>query len=236
MLFGDAQSLLLGRSIPVFHDSPIIHLIVDRDENRFDAHQILLFDAAPWFRTAMKPCWNESTGMRILMPEDDADVVHQFITWLYHRKFDFSKEDLKSPMFDMTICRLYVFADKFSAANLCRDTIRLLLAMLQWHSWKPTIDLLQYVEQNTLDHCGLSQLIIDWFAWHKEPTWFDSDEATALLEDAPHLAARLLRGLAQRLSKIPLKYAEKVAGGPLYYDVDKYIVVAAHQKGHESHQ
>lgn len=176
--------------------------MVGKDENVFNVHEDRLFEVSPFFKAAFESKFREATNRSMSLPEDDTDVVEQFVQWVYFGTLDYERlkemKDLESPGFELTF-RLYVFADKYDLAQIksliCKDMFKAFKG-INWGRLDK--DTLTYVYQSTVKNDLLRTMIKDALVWKTTCAWYEMEENLLWLHNMQDLAFDVTVSLAKR--------------------------------------
>ena len=184
-----------------FQDSSIVTLNVGPDKRTFHVHQNLLFKQSPVFKAAFSGECRESSERCMALPEDDPETVERFMQWLYFRSLGLTK-GVSVETWDeryWQLARLNTLADKFNVGLLKNAIIDELFALRKIAPMPPQSPVIGYIYENTTRASSLRKLIVGWYAWHINFTWYTSSSAPECFEDTPTFAADLAIALSQRV-------------------------------------
>lgn len=89
---------------------PTVELIVGENAEVFTFYENILCSIAPYFETALRGGYKETTAKRIEMLDENPVVIRRFQLWVYSGSFFVDEADRRS--IDYTLCvRIYVFAE-----------------------------------------------------------------------------------------------------------------------------
>lgn len=110
-------------------DDRIVTIRVGSEETakQFSAHEAILRENSPFFRTALDKRWKEGRTQRIDLPRDDGDVVAAFLDWSYFKII--ASKPVSPPALPMDdgefdfLARLYCFAERTCCDAFADDII-----------------------------------------------------------------------------------------------------------------
>ena len=191
-----------------FPDSQMVLLVVGQEMSEISIDENVLFDVSPVFKAAFNSTFRESHERSMYLPDNDATIMDILIQCLYALKSRVNK--INKPR---ELLRLYVLADKYDIVKVKNQTCKRLLswlesrrrkfsskAMGQWWISYPLISEVEFVYENTTSTAPMRRLLVDWFVWGIEPTWFD-DDGRSRLQSVPEFAVDVCAVLAGDFNK-----------------------------------
>jgi hypothetical protein len=125
------------------------------------------------------------------LPEDDPDIVHLFVQWLY------DPDPALSPFLNehfMQLARLFEFAQRLFIRQL-KNYVIWRLFILRSKNYIPPFPVVEFVIKNLPDNSPFWMLLVAWYTWHQ-----DSARALTLdsLDGLPQFASALVIAMVQR--------------------------------------
>lgn len=176
------------------------------EKDTFTVHEDVLFDASPFFKAAFQSQFKEATDRSITLAEDHADVVEQFLRWIYLHTVDLSASDGKDGqlIMDMNVdfaARLYIFANKCQVEGLQAEICEAMFKIPLKAKWLPPSSFaVAHVYGNTLQYDLLRWILKDWFVWAVNPSFHMAVENRVWLHSIPDLSMLVTAYLAGRAS------------------------------------
>ena len=184
-------------------------------ETSFRVHKDFLCEASPFFRAALTTDFKEATEERVTLLEDDADTVDRFVQWLYTKSYQLSSSE-RSDEHYLQLARLYVLADKLQVCTLKDEIIRELFQIRKSNKLQPpSMSVVTYVFENTMENSAFRRLIVAWYVWHIDMKWYNYDTTAAEIAQVPSFAAALAICLAKRIGGRSSPFDDRVE---LHYD------------------
>lgn len=92
-------------------------------------HAEVLEKQSPFWKSALKKCWEEGAEGKIKLPEDDQDAVSTYLEWIYSsiietnplRNDEMSVKELDAEF--EHLARVYVFGEKIQDKEFCNRTM-----------------------------------------------------------------------------------------------------------------
>lgn len=165
-----------------FSDIQMVVLVVGEKKTEISVHENVLFEASPVFRTAFTSKYKESTERSISLPDDDADLMDALIQNLYRPETGFTEIDST-----MEFLRLYVLADKYDVVQV-KNRICKWLIINSRRRLTPSASEVRYAYGNTTSERPIRRVLVDWFFWGTDATWFNKDENRRWLMSVPEFA------------------------------------------------
>ena len=83
--------LTMGRS--AFYESPVVKIIVGDSDNQrtFHIHSDLLKQNSEYFKVCLNSQFREGRTKHVTLEDDDAEVFHLFVQWLYEGEYNVKK-------------------------------------------------------------------------------------------------------------------------------------------------
>jgi len=164
----------------------MVKLVVGEEGTIFHVHKDLLCDASPVFNAAFNSSLRETAERSMHMPDETADDVEHFISWLYYRPL---QTPCKRHSHIKKFLRLYVLTEKYDIGALRKETCqRLYTVPLKADPMAPPIDAVLHVFENTTHQSPMRKLLVDWYAWHVESCWFSTEASWDMFLQYPELA------------------------------------------------
>ncbi|KAL6716044.1 hypothetical protein ACLMJK_007006 [Lecanora helva] len=172
-----------------FTNTSFVTFIVGKDRTTFQAHESVIFQKSPVFRTAFNSMFKEGRERTMTLPDEDPECFNSFLECLYKEYFDYhmlfsgNTEDMQNCL--MRCAQLFVLADKYDVeslkANICGNLFS--LAKRQPHGnyvrhhgievLLPSSEVIAYIYDHTNRGSPLRKTVADWYAWASQPYEFD---------------------------------------------------------------
>ena len=156
--------------------------------------------------------FRESLEQAMSLPEDDPNIFNLFVNWMYSREFPQLDHSSQSSLYIAyrEYTRLYVFSDRYDISSLSAQCLKKLYKLFKDSDHGPSLDLLQWLYDNTEPGTILRQLWNDGTVFRKDFTWFHEKNVIETLKMLPDISSDLLQGVAQRSGgkKTPFKKVE----------------------------
>ena len=222
-LFSSRISLAEPADQPSFRGVTITTLVVGTQHECFHVHRNRLDTASVWFTKTLTSGFEETATQRIPLPEDDPNIVHLFVQWLYDPDPAFSV--LLDEKF-MQLARLFEFAERLFIFKLKNYVIWQLFNLQSKHH-VPPLAVVEFVFENLPDDSPLRKLLVAWYTWHQ-------DSARALTLDSLHALPQFTSALV--IAMVQQRYAG--TKDPFSDNPDVYYETAdgsqnAMRQGHE---
>lgn len=163
----------------------------------------LLCGASSFFKAAFTSQFRESFEKKMDLPEEEEDVFELFVQWLYHRRYEVpldGAEGLGSRYLGPV--RLYVLADRYDVGELRTFLVTKLFAMAKRSGGQvPSCRAVAYVYDHTSQTSGLRRLVVDWWAYRVQLSWFSSEFGQNWLQEHPEVAAAVISIFAMSISR-----------------------------------
>lgn len=199
-----------------------VSVLVGPAEQPFIVHKDIICAKSHFFQAACSERWLRSTEAekKIKLPEVDAQVFQQYLSWVYSDKFDLSTftsthkdiPGLESSHRDVANCiELYLLGDKLDDIGLRDKTMETLVLNSNSTSRSVTV---HRVWSSTPENAPIRRMIVDraialtkrdYFAQHLEeyPAEFIKQIALSLFQDTPTKTRKVFK------AKLPC-YLEQV--------------------------
>ena len=176
-----------------FSDTKMVLLVVGRGKTEISVHENVLFEASPVFKTAFTSRFKESSMRSIYLIDDNAALMDVLVQYLYA-----PESRLNTIGTIMQLLRLYALADKYDIVRvknkICEDVQlslvyqRSLSATGKLCSAQPQKSAVKFVYENTTSKTPMRRLLVDWFVWGVDLTWFSNEENRSWLLSVPEFA------------------------------------------------
>lgn len=96
-------------------------------------HADILEKQSPFWKSALKKCWEEGAKGKIKLPEDDRDAVGTYLEWIYSAQLEISwlsTDQMTENQVDAEfehLARVYVFGEKLQDNLFCNRTMDAIL-------------------------------------------------------------------------------------------------------------
>lgn len=168
----------------------MVLLVVGKEDIKISVHENVLFEASPVLKAIFTSKFNEGSERSIYLPDDDADLMDALIQNLYAPQSGFS--DMRSTM---ELLRLYVLAAEFDTVQVMNRICGWLLSNLK--GLPPSASEVEFIYGNTTSERLVRRLMVDWFIWRIDATWFNKEENCRWLTSVPEFAVDVCAGLAK---------------------------------------
>ena len=198
-------------------DIATVTLVVGESKTTFQFHEVDLFEASPFFKTAFNSKFREGSERTMTLPEDDAEAFEDFAEWLYSRKFEISPQPGKATY--MGPLKLFVLANKYNVNELKDVIIEKIFTLGKQLGTRPSPTEVAYIYEHTHQGSGIRKMIADWYAWNIDLVWFECPNNQTFLRQHPDCATDFSVSLAKRFKNTVTKeYRDPfVAGMPKEY-------------------
>ena len=157
------------------------------------------------------------------LPEDDHGSVRRMVQWLYARKCELT-DPVSVETFEecfMQLAKLNTLADKYDMHLLKNYIIDELFHLVKppGSFRPPQVPVAVYVYNNTPRESSFRKLLVAWFVYGIDLTWYHSDTAKESLATAPHeFAIDLAMALAVR-AEIPYRASPFTHPSSTWYEM-----------------
>ncbi|KAI9810842.1 MAG: hypothetical protein M1827_006049 [Pycnora praestabilis] len=167
------------RETPLRHlFNTVVTVRVGAEDTPFSLHKDLLCSRSPFFNSALRNIFLETTTQQVVLPEDDVETFQYFIQWVYSKEL--SHEDVDDTLHPqlLPLYQLYAMADQFQVKSLKNAIIDYIVDVHAKRHITPehTIWLYENVPEK-----GLRKLLVDIFAWSS-----DTEILRAVPEESYH--------------------------------------------------
>ena len=210
-----------------FVDVTAITLRVGPEKKLTVVHKDLLCGTSAFFAAAFESLFKEGQNQTMDLPDEDPEILDQFLEWLYSKDFagshifwgkDFKRRFLTTVDIDHVI-KLYLIAEKYHVEQLSRSAIDVFFEARK-RTYCPTKRQISHLYANTSTQAGLRKLLIDWCIRDDERDWILSKESRDWLASEPEIAADFVVALDKkmRMDKDKNSRAHWGQDVSLYYD------------------
>ena len=189
-----------------FSDIEMVLLIVGREETEILVHENVLFKASSVFKTAFTSRFKEGSERSIHLPDDSATLMDMLVQSLY-----VPESRLNGIHVTTAIFRLYVLADKYDIVTVKNEICKQVLSSLVYqrrlsvrgkrYTTHARISAVKLVYEGTTSTARMRRLLVDWFVWGVNSTWFNNEENRSKLLSIPEFAADICAVLAKDINK-----------------------------------
>ena len=181
----------------------MVTLLVGEDKVPFHVHLDILCRASSVFEAAFMGNYEEASKKSMDLPEDDPEAFESLTQWLYFKKFaldqpGFKDSPAKAQRFYKQLACLYVAADKYNMIELKNETIDRLYGVLDEGGISPNLLLIDYIYENTTRKSQFRRLLVAWYVWVVDLTWFSRECMFELLAERQEFAADVAINMAAR--------------------------------------
>ena len=184
-------------------------LVVGETKTIFHVHEAELFEVSPVFKAAFGSVFKESSERKMILPEDDAELLNLMVEWLYSRRYDLplrTGDTIQNGARYMESIRLYVLADKYGVTSLKNYIVKVIFDTLKdGQVTRPNLDTVAYAYQNTPQNSGIRKLLADLYACNINFDWYGREENKLELQKYPEFATDMLLSFAQHTSQKDMK-------------------------------
>ena len=179
-------------------------LVAGSDQTACHVHQDLLCNASPVFKAAFSGAFKESSDRSILLPEDDAESVERLIQWLYTKHFQLVKPTSTVTQEEcyMQLATLNTLAEKYNIVALKNQIVDELFTLTEHRDFNtpPQRPVISYVYNNTSEGSYFRKILVAWYTWMIDFTWYGKDVSTQVLQSIPDFATDLSKSLGLRIA------------------------------------
>ena len=117
----------------------------------------------------------------------------------------------------LRLAKVYAAAEKYGIIELKNTLIDLLFRMTRAipRPKPPTYTVLRYVYNTTPTSSPLRSLLVAWYTWHIDATWYETNDILGTLYEIPDFAAELAYSNGTRMSGL-------VKSSPFYVKPEVY--------------
>ncbi|KAL6709565.1 hypothetical protein ACN47E_001500 [Coniothyrium glycines] len=171
----------------------------------FDVHENLLTSRSPFFKAALSGQWRESIDRMIRLPEDEPDVVRQYLHFLSTADLG-TKSHTDSGRYHVLeecvgLVRLYVLAEKLQDTATKNRVMEEMVMIHRLHKNGripgQSYFVIHLIYAGTPPGSPMRRLIVNIFTERATTKWLPSDELTL----PPEFLLELTRGLLDRRAK-----------------------------------
>ena len=184
-------------------------LVVGETKTIFHVHEAELFEVSPVFKAAFGSVFKESSERKMILPEDDAELLNLMVEWLYSHHYDLpprTGDTIQNGARYMESMRLYVLADKYGVTSLKNYIVKIIFDTLRdGQVTGPNLDTVAYAYQNTPQNSGIRKLLADLYACNINFDWYGREENKLELQKYPEFATDMLLSFAQHTSQKDMK-------------------------------
>lgn len=159
---------------------PVVTFYVGPAKTVFHVHEHVLFDASPVFQAAFLGSFKEASERTMPLPEDDKESVGRMILWLYTKRLDLTapvSAETSNECY-MQLAKLNTLAEKYDIPLLKNDIVDELfnLKKTSKNTEPPQISVVKHVYDNTPARSSFRKLMVAWYTYHINYTWYEEDE------------------------------------------------------------
>lgn len=164
--------------------------VIEPELCKFIVHENLVCEASPVLKAAFQGHFAEAESRTITTKGLDADMVNQFLKWLYRGKILPVKPDTPEAeqlwYFDMA--RLFLVADMWQIDGLEDDVIDKLVKCVDPALKPPGWPVIKFVYANTCKLSHLRRWVVAWYTEFVDPKLYKEWKARRHLEATPDFA------------------------------------------------
>ncbi len=199
-------------------DGDIVKVIVGSEPPAvFNVHEALICEGSDYFKTIMSGGWRESGERSVTLKEDDPQVFHTYVHWLYRKTLPV-KSDQTQPLTEADQCLLaeaYVLGDRIQDGNFQDAVINAIISFATTEEGNslPPVSVIKEIYENTPESSKARALLVD--------LAMDCELADWQAEAADTLPKDFLKDLAlefiKRKPKQNKKRSRELVGDPCKY-------------------
>ena len=144
----------------------------------------------------MNSQFKEGADQRVVLLEDEPDTVGCFVQLLYYKCYTLSESDAER---FLHLAKLYVFADKSLVHRLKDDIVSTLFCLRSEDVTPPQLPVIKYTFEHLPDQSSFRKIMVDWYAWHIDLSWFEKFSTKEALMNYPEFTAEVISRLAKSL-------------------------------------
>ncbi|KAK4540190.1 hypothetical protein LTR36_009688 [Oleoguttula mirabilis] len=130
------------------------------DSKSFSVHKGVACFHSGFFRAATKSCYKEGKEGVIELPDEEVDVVEQFVKWLYTRQVD---KPVEHHAAFLAMSKLWTFSDRRDVPLLANTMVDAMRDVI-FRTRKLPTQALHYIYENTTPNSELRRFVIDLIA------------------------------------------------------------------------
>ncbi len=177
---------------------PIVTLYVGAEKAIYHVHEKLLFDVSPVFKAGFSGEFAESDTRSMNLSDDDVDAVERMLQWLYTRQLELSDVVSEATPNDCywELARLNTLADKYDIVALKNIIVDKLFELCRLTNSDPKIKppqlpVIIYIYNNTTRLSAFRKIMVAWYTWGINMTFYQKLTTGHLLAQIPKFAADL---------------------------------------------
>lgn len=173
-----------------YQNTSAVTVFVGQQATPFVAHKEFLCEVSDYFRAALTGQFAEAKKDKVNLPEQKAEVLEDFLTWLYGGSLDslaFRKlnGDLEYELDWEHIRDLYVFAKYIQCPKFSNNLLNTVWKTAL-NTKSPGPEAVTLIYQDTAESCGLRRLVVWFFMQNRDKTkWMDPKESKDWISKFP---------------------------------------------------
>ncbi|KAK0120105.1 hypothetical protein ONS95_011515 [Cadophora gregata] len=146
--------------------SEIVHIRVGPELKDFGVHKDLIYHYSPYFKAVFNSGFEETKTGVMNLAETGVKPFELFVSWLYTQSvWNNSDHEETWPDID-DLVKLYILADMAQVPSLMNQTLDAMQDISDLKTDFPSVGVLAFIWNYTLDTSQLRRLVIDWIVWN----------------------------------------------------------------------
>lgn len=168
---------------------------------RFLVHEHILCKASPVLRAAFQGNFSEAGTKTMSVDDLDADMVNQFVKWLYRGKRLPVKPDTQEAeqLWYLSMARLVVVADVWQIDGLEEDVIDRLVSHHTLTDKPPQWTVVEFAYASTGNLSYLRRWIVAWYTENIDFTFYESSSTRSILALLPEFTNDLSMAFGKQM-------------------------------------
>ena len=189
-------------------NEPIVTLNVGKPPVVFLVHRCLFCDASPVLRATFlgSTVFEETKTQTADLDEDDPQAFRIITQWLYTDRCRLPKYNANSGSgtYFMNLVTVYAVAEKYSIVLLKNELINQLIDFKKIKPMPkpPPTKVVSYAYSTTPATSPLRQLLVAWYTWHIDLSFYTYDSTPEILSSMPDFAADVACSLGSKLKGV----------------------------------
>lgn len=168
----------------------IVVIVGQRENSRsFFIHCNLICTFSPFFNAACSGFWKESQESVVKLPEDYPEIFELYVKWLYTGELvklstNAEEEDYPEHTTLTVLACAWFLGDKLLDSTFKNAAIDAIIERVRETNHYPCA-LASFIYENTTEESPLRRLLVDFYAYAYERSWFVGNDRGPDMDDAP---------------------------------------------------
>jgi hypothetical protein len=165
-----------------YHPSHTVILLVGKEQQEMLVHSNIISAHSDFFRTALKKEWKEGQTRVIKLPEDDPDIVAQYLDFVYHNRLVTQCKSQPDSNY-INLALLYVYGERVLDTFIQNTIIEHLLKLTAVinrnkpnHPHYPGPAVVEIIYKGITATSPFRRLLVDMYARHGSEKWLARED------------------------------------------------------------